>query len=118
MDSEDHRKAQKQRLRDTCIINATAVALLCYAKNDRPNALQGIVGYFLFASNTAKRCVEVLNRLGLTVTYKTVNSALKYNAEASLKKMREVVRSRRFSVAGYGNSKERLVRNIHNSDIL
>ena len=90
---------------------------LLYAKNDGFNALQGNMGYFLFASNTAKRCVEVLHRLGLTVTYTTVNSALKYKAKASLKKMREVVRSRRFSVAGYGSRKERLVRNIHNSDI-
>lgn len=60
-------KAQRQRPQDTGIIATTAVALLCYPKSDLSNALQGIVGYFLFDSNTAKRCIEVLHRLGLTV---------------------------------------------------
>ena len=69
------------------------------AKSDRSNALQGIVGYFLFASNTAKWCVEVLHHLGLTVAYRTMNSALRFNAEASLVKMREVVVNRRFFVS-------------------
>ena len=81
------RKLGNQRTRDTAIIATAAVALLCYAKSNRSNALQDIVGYFLFASNTAKWCAEVLHRLGLTVAYGTMNSALRFNAEASLVKM-------------------------------
>ena len=102
-DSEDasagQRKPGNQRPRDTAIIVTTSMALLCYATSDLSNALQGIMGYFLFASNTAKRCIEVLHRLGLTATYGTINSALRFNAEASLVKMRKVVLNRRFFVS-------------------
>ena len=57
------------------------------------------MGYFLFASNTAKRCVEVLHRLGLSVSYETVVSALRRNGETSLKNLREEIRHRRFFVS-------------------
>ena len=30
---------------------------------------QGIMGYFLYASNTSKWCIEVLHRLGLSISY-------------------------------------------------
>ena len=53
---------------------------------------QGIVGYFLFALNTAKRCVEVLHCLGLSISYETVISALWQDGEALLKQLREEIR--------------------------
>lgn len=49
------------------------------------------MGYFLFAPNTAKSCVEILICLGLTIAYEAVNSALELNADASLVKMRVVL---------------------------
>ena len=57
------------------------------------------MGYFLFASNTAKRYVEVLHRLGLSISYETVVWALRQNREVSLKQLREEILQRRFFVS-------------------
>lgn len=57
------------------------------------------MGYFLYASNTAKRCIEVLHRLGLSISYETVISALRRNGEASLKQLRKEIQHRRFFVS-------------------
>jgi hypothetical protein len=56
------------------------------------------VGYFLFASNTAKRTVEVLHRFGLSVLYDTILKALRHNAEASQDLLRKVVKEGRFFI--------------------
>lgn len=57
------------------------------------------MGYFLFASNTAKRCVEVLHRLGLSIAYETVISALRRNGEAAITKLHGEIRHRRSFVS-------------------
>ena len=59
----------------------------------------GSCGIFPIASNTAKRCVEVLHRLGLSVTYETVVSAPRRNGKASPKQLRKEIRHRRFFVS-------------------
>ena len=84
---------------DRGLISTTALCMLCYGRSDRSNALQGLLSYFLFAINTAKRCVEVLHRLGLSVAYETVIRALRDNGEASHRKLLESVRKRRFFVS-------------------
>lgn len=83
---------------DRSLISTAALSMLCYGRSDRPNALQGLLGYFLFAMNTDKRCVEVLHRLGLSVAYETVIRAPRDNGEASHKKLLETVRQCRFFV--------------------
>ena len=91
--------AHRQHLHTDCgLISITALCMLCYGRSDRSNALQGLVGYFLFATNTAKRCTEVLHRLGLSVAYETVIRALRDNGDASHRKLLEAIRHHRFFV--------------------
>ena len=72
----------QRRHRDRGLIAITALCMFCYGRNDRPNALQGLLGFFLFATNTAKRCVEVLHRFGLSAAYETVIRALRGDGNA------------------------------------
>ena len=68
-------------------------------RSAQPAVLPDMRGYFLFASNTAKRCIEVLRRLSISVLYETIISALRRNGEASLKQLSEEIRHRRFFVS-------------------
>ena len=53
----------------------------------------------LLATSYLPPIAKILHRLGLTIAYETVNSALKLNADASLANIREVVLNRRFFVS-------------------
>ena len=75
--------------------------MFCYGRSDRFNDLQNLLGNFLFAINAAKRCVKVLHRLGLSVTYETTIRALRYNGKTSHRKLLEDVRRSRFFVSFY-----------------
>lgn len=71
-----------------CILIVTiAICILCYAKNQRFNILQVMIGYFAYVDNTTKYIVENLYYMGFLVIYKTVRWAFQLNALAINKKL-------------------------------
>jgi len=52
----------------------------------------------LFASNTAKRAVEAIHRLGIRVSYETATRALHGNSDASHVKLIQLVKTSRFFI--------------------
>ncbi|KAA8913110.1 hypothetical protein FN846DRAFT_886795 [Sphaerosporella brunnea] len=90
---------RKQRPYDRDLVATAAICMLSYARHRESNGLQALVGYFLFASNTSKRTIEVLHRFGLSVSYETILKALRHNAEASRDQLRRVVKEGRFMIS-------------------
>lgn len=70
--------------------------MLAYSKSKSANLLQMVAGYFAFAQNVPKRCVEAFHKMGLLVTSETVRRALNANGEAVLQLLRERVCDERF----------------------
>jgi hypothetical protein len=83
-----------------------------YARNSSSNALQGMMGHFLFAMNTAKRSMEVLHRLGLSVPYETVTGTLKANSLVAHEQLRQQVARRRFLISSTNFHKRQYARSI------
>ena len=73
------KKASSQRQRD--FISMIALCMLSYVKNQRSNVYQIVKSYFTFTYNVAKRCVDVLNSIGLCMSYETIRVALKKNVK-------------------------------------
>lgn len=65
--------------------------MLSYARSQKSNIYQMLKGYFTFAYNVAKRCVDVLHSMGLCVSYETICIALKENAEEVELKIQDMV---------------------------
>lgn len=74
--------AESSRTSRADLISTTAICLAAYGRSQRANALQGMMGYFLSASDAGKRVIEVLHCLGICITYESVNRALQANAKA------------------------------------
>ena len=75
------RKSRPRESRDKALNATIIVGLLGFSKSRRCNRLQSNLGYYLFATRTGKRTIAVLNRLGLSVSYTYIISALRANAE-------------------------------------
>ena len=91
-------KPKRYEARNSDLILTSALNLLTYARSVRANAFQGIVGYYLLASNTSKRAIETLHRLGFSVRYESVIKALKANAESNQTELRKAVRITHFGL--------------------
>jgi hypothetical protein len=58
-----------------------AIAGLVFTHSRKCNALQMMMGYYLFATRMGKRVIGVLNHLGICASYDTVCRALEGNAD-------------------------------------
>ena len=90
-DNIPRKNALLSKKRDaTCnraLVAVVTLCMLCYGRNKRSNLLQTIIGYFAFASNVPKQCVEVLYQMGLFTSYEQILQTLQANkvvVEASL----------------------------------
>ena len=73
------RKASRKKI---CV--SVAIAILLYTRSQKVNLMQSHIGYFLFASKTSKRVIEVLHRLGISKGYESITDTLRVvAAEAS-----------------------------------
>ncbi|KAF8475090.1 hypothetical protein BDZ91DRAFT_789320 [Kalaharituber pfeilii] len=70
--------------RNKNLIITTAICLIGYSRSKNCNFLQGMMGYFLLAGNVGKRQIEVCHKLGLSVSYETVITLMKYMSAASM----------------------------------
>jgi hypothetical protein len=82
VDGDGSRPAKKKvKSKEKVISVITAIAGLVFARSRKCNALQMMMGYYLFATRTGKRTVGVLNHLGISTAYDTVRRALHHHAE-------------------------------------
>jgi hypothetical protein len=74
----DANKEHRRRCRHIIV----AISTLAQLRSRHINVFQGILAYFLYANRVPKRVIMTLNHLGLTVSYSSLNLALKSNAES------------------------------------
>ena len=67
--------------RQKALVATISVGMLAFGRSRNSNRLQGLMGYYLFATRTGKRTIGVLNRLGISTSYSYVNMALRANAD-------------------------------------
>jgi hypothetical protein len=67
-----------------------AVSILGRQVSQRFNAIQGPLGYFLFASKTNKEVIAVLNKLGICPSYNGIITAVKSTALAARAYLRQI----------------------------
>lgn len=65
-------KAKMDRHRNKPLIATICLCFIGYRRNKNANLLQIVNGYFAFAQNIPKRCLEVFHQMGLIVSGETV----------------------------------------------
>jgi hypothetical protein len=110
LDEESEKKSQRSA--DRSLIATIALGMLRYARNSSSNALQGMMGHFLFAMNTATRSMEALHRLSQWVPYETVTGTLKANSLVAHEQLRQQVARRRFLFSSTNFHKRQNARSI------
>ena len=55
------------------------------------NVLQMVLGYYSFAQNVKKHCIEVLYKLEVLISYKIICVILKFNASAMKTRLKKLV---------------------------
>jgi hypothetical protein len=83
----------RRRSRQKALIAAIAIGSIAFARSRRCNRLQMVMGLYLFASRAGKRVIAVLNHLGLCMSYTTVLTALKLNAQKEEDELRQRVKT-------------------------
>lgn len=58
--------------RNKALISVVSLALLCYARNERSNLFQRVIGHYAFSGNIPKRSVESLHQMGIIVSYESI----------------------------------------------
>jgi hypothetical protein len=75
-DGISQRKVLKA-LRNRRLISIISIQMLAYARKKSCNVMQGVLGVFLYATNTSKRTLETLHQCGLCVSYDAVLKAMR-----------------------------------------
>lgn len=81
------------------LIATICLCMLAYSRSKYANLPQMVAGYFAFAQNVLKRCIEVFHKRGLLVTSKTVRRALTANREAAFQMLCNRVCNKRFFIS-------------------
>ena len=63
---------RKNATHNCALVIVVALCMLCYRRNKRSNLLQIIIGYFAFASNVPKQCMEILDQIKLFISYEQI----------------------------------------------
>lgn len=87
-DNESSESPQrKQRLK--VLVATVAIGVLAFGRSRNCNALQSIVGFYLYSTRTGKRPMGVCNHIGISVSYPTILEGLNYNAVANAESLRK-----------------------------
>lgn len=92
----------KKRIRqqqNKAYIATICLCMLAYSRRKYAKLLQMIAGYFAFAQNMPKQCVEVFHKIGILVTGETIRQALIANSKAVLQTLWERVHNKRFLIS-------------------
>ena len=79
-DADDHDNNPMRTPRQKALVATIAIGSITFSHSRNANKLQGLIGYWLFATRTGKRTIGVLNRLGISTSYSYVNMSLRSNA--------------------------------------
>jgi hypothetical protein len=82
---------------------ATAISIIANYRSREFNAMQGRIGYYLFACRVPKRVISTLNKLGLCPSYSGLLVAIKATAEAALVDLRQVALNNQAVQISYDN---------------
>jgi hypothetical protein len=74
--------------RDKRVIIISALSSLCYAHSNRLNGLAGQIGYYLTATRTPKRTIETLHKLGLSLSYESLQELMRIVASNQLRELK------------------------------
>ncbi|TMC24704.1 MAG: hypothetical protein E6J34_00115 [Chloroflexi bacterium] len=67
-----------------------SLSIICYAKIQKVNLQQQVMGYYLMSGNTPKRVFEVLHQLGMSVSYSSVVRTMKTIAKAAMEVLQRI----------------------------
>ena len=70
---QDVQRRHRRRQRWLTVVTAGLV----HCRSQKKNLLAANVGYFLFASKTPKRVIEIIHRLGLSISYESIVHTLR-----------------------------------------
>lgn len=87
------RPVVKINVRNKVLMASSAMAIMLNSRNERLNHFQNMVSMCGVAYGIPKRCLSLLNRLGVMVSYSTVTRTLRCSAEACLAEIREICAS-------------------------
>lgn len=79
-------KKRMRQQQNKGFIATICLCMLAYSRSKDANLLQMVAGYFAFAQNMPKWCVEVFHKMSLLVTSETVRQELTANSKAVLQK--------------------------------
>jgi uncharacterized transporter YbjL len=79
-----HRR-QVVRKRNKKIIATVIAHIMMFARSQKDNYLQTIIGFWLQSVKAPKRLIALLNRVGISVSYASVTTAIKAVGEAAHK---------------------------------
>jgi hypothetical protein len=82
---------------------ATAISIIANYRSQQFNAMQGRIGYYLFACRVPKRVISTLNKLGLCPSYNGLLGAIKKTAEMALVDLRRVSLNNQAVQVSYDN---------------
>lgn len=82
---------------------ATAISIIANLRSQQFNAMQGRIGYYLFACRVPKRVISTFNKLGLCPSYSGLLAVIKATAEAALVDLRQVCLNNKGIMIFYDN---------------
>jgi hypothetical protein len=78
-------RPQVVRKRNKKIIATVIAHIMMFARSRQDNYLQTIIGFWLLSVKAPKRLIALLNRVGISVSYSSVTTAIKAVGEAAHK---------------------------------
>lgn len=87
----EKREKSGPRLKKKEVVSTVVVSQMLYARSQRANAFQTMMGYYLNATNTTKNVISCMNYMGTCISYSTITKAANACAEASDKELKNCV---------------------------
>lgn len=77
--------------RNKRLMAGAVIRQMMFARTNRANAFQTVMGYYLSATGTSRNTISVMNQCGVSIAYTTINKANKACARAAMKQLRKDV---------------------------
>jgi hypothetical protein len=81
-DQEEDKPKRKPRSKALCIV--TILGLIFVKRSRNANAIQTLLGYYLYPACTGRRAINVLNHLGVTLPYGSILNSLEHIAHKAV----------------------------------
>jgi hypothetical protein len=95
------KQQQTERSRQRAVV--VALSILANLRNQQHNLVQGVIGYYLYASKVSKRVIGVLDHLNISVGSTSIGDALRSNKDAFIVKLKAIVAEGKAYFLSYNN---------------